>query len=271
MPVYDGGIRAYIGFLVDTVKARGGTTSRGTRRGAVIRCLPLRRQVVTTARRRRGRSRSSANRRRTEKETERKVYYKTIINRGNDDYDSENSWISNGLGSPAAAEAERKISRPRARTSLSREFALKSHFPGSFRRLMRDCPELFCDRVPTRKYAGGRRKSKILISMVSTESFGPGRAFHLPTRGPRVGARGGISISRVGSRHQRRKGRKGMEGLELESGVRLQGPGVSSLAPALRNGITRGVLSLTCPRTPALCHTASPSDLLLPLPTLALQ
>jgi len=27
MPVYDGGIRAYTGFLVDTVKARGGTTS----------------------------------------------------------------------------------------------------------------------------------------------------------------------------------------------------------------------------------------------------
>jgi len=25
MPVYDGGIRAYMGFLVDTVKARGGT------------------------------------------------------------------------------------------------------------------------------------------------------------------------------------------------------------------------------------------------------
>jgi len=56
MHVYDGGIRAYIGFLVDTVKARGGTTSRGTRRGTVIRCLTLRRQVVTTARRRRGRS-----------------------------------------------------------------------------------------------------------------------------------------------------------------------------------------------------------------------
>jgi len=50
-------ICAYIGFLVDTVKARGGTTSRGTRRGAAIRCLTLRRQVVTTAQRRRGRSR----------------------------------------------------------------------------------------------------------------------------------------------------------------------------------------------------------------------
>ena len=37
------------------------------------------------------------------------------------------------------------------------------------------------------------------------------------------------------------------------------GPGVSVLAPALRNGNTRGVLSLTCHRTPALCHTASPS------------
>ena len=35
-------------------------------------------------------------------------------------------------------------------------------------------------------------------------------------------------------------------------------PGVSSLAPALRNAITRGVLSLTCPRTPALCHTVGP-------------
>jgi len=35
MPVYDGGIRAYIGFLVNTVKARGGTTSRGTRRRKV--------------------------------------------------------------------------------------------------------------------------------------------------------------------------------------------------------------------------------------------
>ena len=57
MPVYDGSIRANIGFLVDTVKTRGGTASRGTRRGAVTRCLTLRRQVVTTARRRRGRSR----------------------------------------------------------------------------------------------------------------------------------------------------------------------------------------------------------------------
>ena len=36
MPVNDGGIRASIGFLVDTVKARGGTASRGTRRGVVI-------------------------------------------------------------------------------------------------------------------------------------------------------------------------------------------------------------------------------------------
>ena len=49
MPVYDGDIRAYIGFLVDTVKTRRGTTSRDTRRGAVIRCLTLRRQAVTTA------------------------------------------------------------------------------------------------------------------------------------------------------------------------------------------------------------------------------
>jgi len=32
MPVHDGGIRTYVGFLVDTVKARGGTMSRGTRR-----------------------------------------------------------------------------------------------------------------------------------------------------------------------------------------------------------------------------------------------
>jgi len=38
------------------------------------------------------------------------------------------------------------------------------------------------------------------------------------------------------------------------------GPGVSSPAPALRNGLTRGVLSLTCPRTPALSHDASPSS-----------
>jgi len=57
MPGYDGGICKNIGFLVDTVKARGGTMSRGTRKGAVIRCLTLRRQVFTTARRRRGRSR----------------------------------------------------------------------------------------------------------------------------------------------------------------------------------------------------------------------
>ena len=49
MPVYKGDIRAYIGFLVDTVKTRGGTTSRGTRRGAVMRFYTLRRQVVTTA------------------------------------------------------------------------------------------------------------------------------------------------------------------------------------------------------------------------------
>jgi len=57
MPVYDYSIRAYIGFLVDTVKARGGTTSRGAPGGAVIWCLTLRRQVVTKARWRRGRSR----------------------------------------------------------------------------------------------------------------------------------------------------------------------------------------------------------------------
>ena len=57
MPFHDGGIRANIGILVDTVKVRGGTASRGTRRGAVIRCLTLCSQVVTTARRRRGISR----------------------------------------------------------------------------------------------------------------------------------------------------------------------------------------------------------------------
>jgi len=53
------------------------------------------------------------------------------------------------------------------------------------------------------------------------ENFNPANAFHFPTRGLRVGARGGISISRVGSRIPRRKGRKGSEGRELESGVRL--------------------------------------------------
>ena len=42
---------------VVNVKARGGTTSQGTRRGAVIRCLTLRRQVVAAARRQSGRSR----------------------------------------------------------------------------------------------------------------------------------------------------------------------------------------------------------------------
>ena len=57
IPGIDGGIRTNIGFLVDTVKARGGTASRGTRRDAVIRCWTLRRQVVTSARRQRGRSR----------------------------------------------------------------------------------------------------------------------------------------------------------------------------------------------------------------------
>jgi len=57
MPICNGDIRAYISFLVDTVKARGGTTSRGTRSDAVMRCLTFRLQVVTTARRRRCRSR----------------------------------------------------------------------------------------------------------------------------------------------------------------------------------------------------------------------
>jgi len=37
MSIHDGGIRANIGLLVDTVKTRGVTASRGTRRGAVIR------------------------------------------------------------------------------------------------------------------------------------------------------------------------------------------------------------------------------------------
>jgi len=31
------------------------------------------------------------------KQRERKVYYKTSTNRGKNDYDSENSWISEGL------------------------------------------------------------------------------------------------------------------------------------------------------------------------------
>jgi len=38
---YDGNIRANIGTLVDTVKARGGTASQKTRRSAVIRSLTL--------------------------------------------------------------------------------------------------------------------------------------------------------------------------------------------------------------------------------------
>jgi len=62
MPVCNGDIRAYIGFLVVNVKARGGTTSQGMGRGAVIQCLTLRRQVVTTARRRRSRSRVNRTR-----------------------------------------------------------------------------------------------------------------------------------------------------------------------------------------------------------------
>jgi len=57
MPVCDGDIRAYISFVVVNVKAKGGTMSRGTRRGVVIRYLTLRQQVVTTARRRMCRSR----------------------------------------------------------------------------------------------------------------------------------------------------------------------------------------------------------------------
>jgi len=47
------------------------------------------------------------------------------------------------------------------------------------------------------------------------------------------------------------------------------GPGVSYLAPALQNGITRGVLSLTFPRTPALSHNSFPLSPLA-LPTLTL-
>ena len=57
MAIYNSGIRANIGFLVDTIKTRGGTASRGTRRGAVIPCWTLLRQVVTTARQRRDRNR----------------------------------------------------------------------------------------------------------------------------------------------------------------------------------------------------------------------
>jgi len=44
-------IRAYIGLLVGIIKARGLTTSRGTRRGAVIICSTLCRQVETATRR----------------------------------------------------------------------------------------------------------------------------------------------------------------------------------------------------------------------------
>ena len=42
MPVCNGDIGAYIGFCVVNVKARGVTTSQGTRRGAAIRYLTLR-------------------------------------------------------------------------------------------------------------------------------------------------------------------------------------------------------------------------------------
>ena len=76
------------------------------------------------------------------------------------------------------------------------------------------------------------------------------------------------SAIRVGN--SRGKGRE----LEPDSGqcraVQAQlglGPGVSSLVPALQNGITRGVLSLMFFRTPALSHNASPSS----TPTLAMQ
>jgi len=50
IPVCNDDILACIGLLVVNIKARGGTTSRGTRRGASIRCLALRRKLDTATR-----------------------------------------------------------------------------------------------------------------------------------------------------------------------------------------------------------------------------
>jgi len=75
--------------------------------------------------------------------------------------------------------------------------------------------------------------------------------------------RGGRIQCEIRFANSRCKGRELEPGSGQRRAVQAQldfGPGVRSLAPALRNGITRGVLSLTCPRTPALGQTAPPSS-----------
>jgi len=76
-----------------------------------------------------------------------------------------------------------------------------------------------------------------------------------------------LPLTRLKLRNEIRFANSRGKGRELESGsgqrraVQSQlglGPRVSTLAPALRNSLTRGVLSLACPRTPALSHDADP-------------
>jgi len=59
MPVCNNDIHACISLLVVNIKARGGTASKGTRRGATIRCLASRRQIETATWRQRDRSRDN--------------------------------------------------------------------------------------------------------------------------------------------------------------------------------------------------------------------
>jgi len=109
------------------------------------------------------------------------------------------------------------------------------------------------------------RESRLFFDFLGRESTPEAKKGE---KGPRVGSLGREFASNVKlvqcktSVDSRPLGREKKLGSGRRRAVQAQlglGPGVRSLAPMLRYGITRGVLSLTCPRTPALCHTASPS------------
>ena len=76
-----------------------------------------------------------------------------------------------------------------------------------------------------------------------------------------------LPLTRMQLRNEIRFANSQGKGQELEHGSGQRravqahlglGPGVSSLEPALQNGLTRGMLSLTCPITPALSPSSTP-------------
>jgi len=89
-------------------------------------------------------------------------------------------------------------------------------------------------------------------------NIGPGSSTDMAGWRPLLAAGGIQCKTRVSN--SRPKGREKEPSSGQRRAVQVQlglGPGVRSLALSLQYGITRGVLSLTCPMTPALGHTLS--------------